>query len=122
MNPIVFLILLAVIFNTAAQIFLKMGVDRIGSFDFQWSIFFPMALKMISSPWIVLGLIIYVGSVGIWLMVLSRIPVSIAYPIASLGYVTSAIAAYYFLGEDLSVLRVAGILVILVGVYMVAKS
>ena len=64
----------------------------------------------------------YVGSMIIWLMVLSRSSVSIAYPMSSLGYITSAVAAYYFLGEDLSVVRLVGIFVILVGVYIVAKS
>lgn len=123
MNPIVFaLILFAVIFNTVAQVVLKMGMDRIGMFVFHWSNFVPIVFKIMVSPWIIIGLMMYVGSVAIWLMVLSRAPMSVAYPISSLGYVTSAIAAYYLLGEDLSVLRIAGILVILVGVYMVAKS
>ncbi len=122
MNPLIILVFVAVIFNTAAQLVLKVGIDRIGVFTFHWSNFIPILLKVMASPWIIIGLVIYVGSVGIWLMVLSRIPVSIAYPIASLGYLTSAIAAYYFLGENVTMLRIAGIVVILVGVYMVAKS
>lgn len=123
MDLIVFgLVLLAVAFNTVAQLALKMGIDRIGAFVFHWSNFIPIILKIMVSPWIILGLVIYVGSVGVWLMVLSRAPVSIAYPMSSLGYVTSAIAAYYLLGEDLSAIRVAGIIVILIGVYMVARS
>lgn len=122
MNPLIILVFVAVIFNTAAQLVLKVGIDRIGAFAFHWSNFIPIVLKIMASPWIIIGLVIYVGSVGIWLMVLSRIPVSIAYPIASLGYLTSAIAAYYFLGENVTMLRIAGIIVILFGVYMVAKS
>jgi drug/metabolite transporter (DMT)-like permease len=122
MNPLIILMLVAVVFNTAAQLVLKVGMDRIGVFTFHWSSFIPILLKVMASPWIIIGIIIYVGSVGIWLMVLSRIPVSVAYPIASLAYVTSAIAAYYFLGENVTMLRIAGIIVILIGVYMVAKS
>jgi len=82
----------------------------------------PIILKIIASPWIILGMMIYVGSVSVWLLVLSRTPISIAYPMASLGYITSAIAAYYLWGEDLTLMRIAGIIVILVGVYMVAKT
>lgn len=123
MNPIILiLILLAVVFNTAAQIALKLGMNQIGEFIFHWTNIIPIVLKVIMSPWIVLGTIIYVGSLGVWLMVLSRAPVSIAYPMSSLGYVTSAIVAYYLLGENLSILRIIGILVILIGVYMVAKT
>ena len=123
MSLIIFiLILLTVFFNTAAQIALKAGMLQIGHFSFTWENLIPITLKIIASPWIIFGIIIYAGSVGVWLMVLSRIPVSIAYPISSLGYVTSAIAAYYLWGENLTLMRIAGIIVILVGVYMVAKT
>ena len=123
MNYIVLtLILLAVVFNTTAQLLLKLGMTRIGVFAFSWNNLFPIIFKAISSPWILAGVCVYVGSLGVWLMVLSRTPVSIAYPMVSLAYITSAIAAYYLLGEDLSPIRMAGIIVILVGVYLVAKS
>lgn len=123
MNFVVFaLILLAVVFNTAAQILLKLGIDRIGTFVFSWSNFSNIILKIIASPWIVIGLIIYVGSIGVWLMVLSRTQISIAYPLASLAYVTVAISSYYILGEELSIMRIAGTIVILIGVYIVANS
>ena len=123
MNYIVLiLILLAVLFNTTAQLLLKLGMAKIGVFAFSWHNFAPIVFKAISSPWILAGVCVYVGSLGVWLMVLSRIPVSIAYPMVSLAYITSAIAAYYLLGEDLSLARIAGIIVILIGVYLVAKS
>lgn len=116
------LILLAVFFNTTAQLLLKMGMERIGVFAFNWENFIPIILKTIASPWILIGICVYVGSLSVWLMVLSRVPVSIAYPMASLAYITSAIAAHYLLGEDLSLIRITGIIVILFGVYLVAKS
>ncbi|EKD45431.1 MAG: small multidrug resistance transmembrane protein [uncultured bacterium] len=123
MNFVVFaLIILSVLFNTAAQIALKAGMLQIGHFNFSWENLIPIILKIIASPWIILGMMIYVGSVSVWLLVLSRTPISIAYPMASLGYITSAIAAYYLWGEDLTLMRIAGIIVILVGVYMVAKT
>jgi drug/metabolite transporter (DMT)-like permease len=123
MTPIILvLIVFTILFNTAAQLALKVGIVQIGAFVFHWSNLVPITWKVITSPWIITGLAIYLVSVGTWLMVLSRTPVSIAYPMSSLGYVTSAIAAYYLLGEDLTPIRVAGTFVILIGVYMVAKS
>lgn len=116
------LIILTVLLNTTAQIALKAGMLRVGHFAFTWNNLLPITLKIISSPWIIFGMFIYVGSVSVWLMVLSRIPVSIAYPMASLGYITSAIAAYYLCGEDLTLTRIMGIAVILLGVYLVAKN
>jgi multidrug transporter EmrE-like cation transporter len=123
MNYIVFLlILLCACFNTVAQIMLKTGMDRIGHFEFNWHNVIPIALQVALSPWVIFGLSFYIGSVIVWLMVLSRVPVSMAYPVSSISYITSAIAAYYLLGEDFGVMRIAGILIILTGVYLVAKS
>jgi len=101
---------------------LKAGMSQIGHFAFHYTNILPIAWQAVTCPWIILGMTTYVGSMMIWLMVLSRSSVGVAYPMSSLGYITSAIAAYYFLGEDLSVIRVVGIFVILVGVYIVAKS
>ena len=117
-----FLIVLTTLLNTAAQLALKAGMIQVGSFDFSWENILPIILKVAASPWIIIGMTIYVSSVTVWLMVLSRVSVSIAYPMASLGYITSAIAAYYLWGEDLTPTRIVGILVILVGVYLVAKN
>lgn len=123
MNTIVLsLILLAVVFNTVAQLALKAGMNQIGQFTFHYTNLVPIAWQVMTCPWIVLGVATYVGSMLVWLMVLSRSTVGIAYPMSSLGYITSAVAAYYFLGEDLSMVRLLGIFVILTGVYIVAKS
>ncbi|MDR1057237.1 MAG: hypothetical protein LBL17_01510 [Coxiellaceae bacterium] len=121
-NPaVLFLIILTVLLNTIAQLALKAGMIQIGTFSFTWDNLIPIIIKAILSPWIVSGLFIYLISALTWLMVLSRAPVSIAYPMSSLGYITSTIAAYYLWSEDLTPLRITGILVILIGVYMVAK-
>lgn len=123
MNCVVFVLIFLVAFlNTAAQIVFKIGMTKIGVFVFNWSSVIPIAIKVMISPWIFFGMIIYVGSVGTWLMVLSRVPVSVAYPISSVAYILSAIASYYLLGEDLSLMRIMGIMTILIGVCVVASS
>jgi len=58
----------------------------------------------------------------VWVVALSKVPVSIAYPMLSIGYVVNAVAAYYLLGESITPLRLAGIGVIILGVFMVARS
>jgi drug/metabolite transporter (DMT)-like permease len=116
------LIILTVILNTVAQIALKAGILQIGIFSFTWSNFVPIVIKVLLTPWILLGLFTYGVSVIVWLMVLSRTPVSIAYPISSLGYIISAIAANYILGENFTSIRIIGIFIILIGVYLIAKN
>ncbi|HEX7418092.1 MAG TPA: SMR family transporter, partial [Steroidobacteraceae bacterium] len=75
-----------------------------------------------TQPLIWLGLVCYAVSVLVWIVTLSRVDVSLAYPFLSLGYVVNALAAYYLFGENLNAQRLIAIAVICVGVYVLAKS
>ncbi len=116
------LILLGVFLNASAQLLLKAGMDQVGHFAFSWANVWPIGLETGSNPFIIIGILCYIISVVVWLLVLSRVDVSIAYPMVSIGYIVSAIAAYYLLGETITMQRILGILVILTGVYLVARS
>lgn len=123
MNAVTFgLILTGVLLNAGAQLLLKAGTNAIGTFQFTMENALPVGWKLATEPHIVGGLACYVVSVVVWVMALSRVEVSIAYPMLSIGYVVNAIAAWYLLGEALSGMRLAGIFVIIVGVVMVARS
>jgi len=116
------LILLGVLLNAAAQLLLKAGMGQIGHFDFSMANVLPVGIKVAANLPIISGLTLYVVSVGVWLLVLSRVQVSYAYPMLSIGYVVNAVAAYYLFGEPLSSIRVLGIFIIIAGVYLVAQS
>jgi len=58
----------------------------------------------------------------VWVLALSRAPVSIAYPMLSIGYIVNALLAYWLFGEPLHASKVAGIFVIIVGVYLLTRS
>jgi multidrug transporter EmrE-like cation transporter len=119
---IYFLILLGVFLNAAAQLMLKTGMNQIGHFEFSAANLVPIGLKVMVNPPIIAGLFAYVFSVVVWLLVLSRVQVSFAYPMLSIGYIVSAVAGFYLLGEDLSFLRIAGIVVIIAGVFLISQS
>jgi multidrug transporter EmrE-like cation transporter len=111
-TPLTFsLLLFGVLLNAGAQLLLKAGTNAV-----------PLGLRLAIEPHILGGLACYVVSVVVWVIALSRVPVSIAYPMLSIGYVVNAIAAYYLLGETVSPMRIAGIGVIIVGVFLVARS
>jgi multidrug transporter EmrE-like cation transporter len=121
--PTVFLlILLGVFLNAGAQLLLKAGMTRIGHFDFSFANIIPISVKVMGNPPILAGLCAYVISVGVWLLVLSRVQVSFAYPMLSIGYIVNAVAAYYLFGEDISLLQIVGIFVIISGVYLVSQG
>jgi multidrug transporter EmrE-like cation transporter len=116
------LILLGVLMNAAAQLLLKAGMGQIGHFEFSLANVVPIGVRVVANLPIISGLTLYVVSVGVWLLVLSRVQVSYAYPMLSIGYVVNAVAAYYLFGEPMSSLRVLGIFIIIGGVYLVAQS
>jgi multidrug transporter EmrE-like cation transporter len=116
------LVLLGVLLNAAAQLLLKAGTNAIGHFEFSAANVLPIGWKVATQPYIVGGLSCYVVSVAIWILALSRVEVSIAYPMLSIGYVVNAAAAYFLFGEAVSVQRLVGIGIIVLGVYVVARS
>jgi multidrug transporter EmrE-like cation transporter len=116
------LILCGVLLNAGAQLFLKAGMGQIGHFDFNMANIWPISLKVMGNLPIITGLSMYVMSVVVWLLVLSRVQVSFAYPMLSIGYVVNAFAANYFFGEPLTSVRMLGIFIIISGVYLVAQS
>ena len=123
MNAISFsLLMTGVLLNAGAQLLLKAGTNAVGVFAFSSDNLVPVGWKLATEPHIMGGLACYVLSVIVWIMALSRVEVSIAYPMLSIGYVVNALAAWYLFGEAVSLTRLAGIGIIVVGVYIVARS
>jgi multidrug transporter EmrE-like cation transporter len=116
------LVLLGVVLNAVAQLLLKAGTNAIGEFQFTAANLAPVGWKAATQPFILGGLACYVVSVGVWILALSRVEVSVAYPMLSIGYVINAVAAYLLFGEAVSPQRMVGIGIIIVGVYLVARS
>ena len=123
MNALSFsLILSGVLLNAAAQLLLKAGTNAVGHFAFSTENLIPVGLKLAFEPHILGGIACYVVSLVLWIMALSRVEVSIAYPMLSIGYVINALVAWHFFGESVNAMRMAGIGVIIVGVFLVARS
>ncbi len=118
---LILLILITALLNTSAQLILKAGMEKIGEFNFAVNNILPIGMKVIFSPFIITGIVIYVVSLSLWLLLLSRVPVSVAYPMSSMGFVFNAVGAYFIFGEHLSYPQVIGIFVIVLGVYLLAQ-
>jgi drug/metabolite transporter (DMT)-like permease len=80
------------------------------------------ALDLMRVPSLWYALMAYGFSVIVWTVGLSRVPVSQAYPLLSMGYVINIGLAWWLLGEVPNLQRVAGIGVIVIGVVLVARS
>ena len=114
--------LLSVLLNAAAQLFLKAGTNIVGTVSFGGADTFQTLLQIARVPWFWAGFACYGISLFTWIATLSRLPVSVAYPLISIGYVINAVAAWYLFGESLTAQKLIGIGFIVVGVILVSTT
>ena len=117
------LILTGVGMNAAAQLLLKAATRPLGAFTVfdADTLMKSIGILSLSVPFWA-GMMCYAFSVCVWLAALSKAPVSVAYPMLSLGYVVVAAVSAMWLGESLSMAKVLGIALICAGVVLVSRS
>lgn len=117
------LILTSVSLGVAGQLVLKMGIIRAGNLEAALAqSAWRFAAAILGSPLIVLGLAFYGISSVFWLLVLSRVELSLAYPMLALGYVGILIVSAVFLHEEVTTLRWLGTALIVIGVVLNATT
>lgn len=124
MKPIVWALLLTgVSLNAAAQLLLKAATRATGPLvSDSGRVAWPAAITVLTQLPLWLSLACYAVSIGIWTLTLSRVPVSVAYPMLSIGYVINAVAAAMLFGELLGASRIFGIVLICAGVALLARG
>jgi len=116
------LVMTGVLLNAIAQLALKASVSDTGIINLDLQSLLSSAGSLATNLWLWVGLICYAVSVVVWILALSRVDVSIAYPMLSIGYIVNALAASQLFNEPLGVGKVVGIGIIIVGVYVLARS
>lgn len=116
------LIFIGVMLNVAAQLLIKAGTNAIGYFEFTRENILPVGWKLATEWHIISAMACYGLSVVIWILALSRVQVSIAYPLLSMGYVVNAVAAWYLFNEAFNPTKVIGVGVIILGVIIISRA
>jgi drug/metabolite transporter (DMT)-like permease len=111
-----------VLLNAFAQLGLKNATRVTGPLVASDATVMSRAFDLLAVPSLWFALSAYGLSVIVWIVGLSRVPVSQAYPLLSLGYVLNIGLAWWLLDEPPNTQRVLGIAVIVVGVVLVARS
>lgn len=114
------LALVSILCGSIAQLFLKHGISSI-SLDFERGIV-SIITDCITNLHLWLGVSCYGLSLLFWVYVLSRMELGRAYPMVSLGYVLTLLLSHYFLGEDITLLKICGIFFIMIGVFCLLGS
>jgi len=115
------LILISSATGVAGQTVMKIGVERPGAASMDRGLFGVIS-AIFTSPLVLLGLTLYgVGALA-WILVLRRMDLNHAYPFLALNFVLIALVSRFILGEEVPLLRWAGIAVIVGGILLVARS
>ena len=118
----IMLILISIIFTSGSQIILKFGMMS-GSVQVALASrkTSEIALAIISSPFIMGGLFCFGLSAIIWLFVLSKVPLSSAYPFVALGIFATTIFGHFMFNEPITTLKAAGLFLVLTGILLIGK-
>lgn len=115
-------ILTSICAGVCGQLVLKYGMTQLGAQTISSGNLLSLVTRLAFSPWVLLGLTIYAAGTFFWLMVLSRVDLSFAYPMTSMSYVLIIGSSWMFLGESISLLRIAGVLTVVTGVILISQS
>ncbi|MBU0904787.1 MAG: EamA family transporter [Firmicutes bacterium] len=113
-----FLILLNTLILVSGQFLWKIGMtNRSVSFDSIGAIF-----RVMISPYILSGLFLYGMATVLWLFILTKVPLSVAYPIQSIAYILAVFGAYFFFQEEITLWKIIGVFLIMAGVSFIGIS
>lgn len=119
----ILLILFSISIAVAGQILLKIGINHIGMVNFSnLDALKQLFFGVIKSPLVISGLFLYVISAAIWLVVLSAVDLSFAYPFIGFTYVMVLVLSKFILKEDVNPIRWAGALIITIGVIVISRG
>lgn len=116
------LLMVAMCLTVTGELLLKSGMNRHGVLSVGFSTLLPTALKLISNPFVVGGFVFVFSGALFWLAVLSRWPLSMAYPLLSISYIIGIIASVVILREKVNSVQIIGVFVIILGVFLVSRS
>lgn len=121
MIPLIFLI--GISLGAMGGILMKVGAGQIGHVEIHSIIdLLHYLFRLFTNLASLAGVFLYFMSAVIWAYLLTKLDISFVQPILALTYVVTPILAIIFLGEHVTALRWLGIAVIILGVFIVART
>lgn len=115
------LILISVFLGAIGQVLVKYGAVNL-NLNFTIKYLVPSILSILKNLPVMLGVISYGLSFLLWIKVLSKVELSYAYPMVSLGYIITMVFSYFLFKENISFIRILGVAFIMLGVILVSRS
>lgn len=115
-------ILISVSFSIVAQVLLKHGMSSVTTQAALKSDLLTAISSIITNISVLAGLTCYVFGAAVWLLVLSKVDVSKAYPFVGIGLIGTMLLAYWFLNEPLTPMKVMGTVFVLIGIVLISQQ
>lgn len=117
MLRLIILIIAQSLLLVGAQSLLKVSVQLFGKFQWTWQFF-----KTVFTTWqFAASGICALSAMLVWMFVLKKYEFSLAYPLLSISYIIGLLAAYFFFHETIPLTRWIGVVIVMIGVYFIAK-
>jgi uncharacterized membrane protein len=124
MNLALIYILVSVVIGVAGQLLLKKGMNNMGgvSIAVPANELIGVLWRIGTNPYVFFGLAVYLLSTVFWLVALSHVDLSYAYPFASLSYGFTIFGSWWLLGENITPFKLIGTLIICCGVVVISRG
>ena len=122
MDTGLFYILTSIVFGVCGQLLFKKGALYLGPIELQMRQSIAIVTRMLTSPHLLLGFACYAGGTFFWILALSKVDLSYAYPMLSIGYVLIFLFSWWLFGESVTPIRLLGTVIVCVGVYLISIS
>lgn len=109
---------LLILTESAGQLFTKVAGDQLGQMDFSWQWLSDVA----RNPGILAAIACYIGGFFVWMLILRRSSLSLAFPLSSLVFVVVLLGSWLGLGEHIGALHWVGVVVIMAGIALLAEG
>lgn len=119
MNPLI-IVMICIVCGAFGQLSLKHGMNILGEISLR-NIFFSRFFQIVFQPFVLTGIVLYAFSMFLWLVAISKLDLSLAYPLLSAGYIVVAVFSFIFLKEHISLLRWVGTLLIVMGSFLILR-
>jgi drug/metabolite transporter (DMT)-like permease len=123
MIKLILFLLVALVIEAVGVVYLSKGLKQIGEIQhYSVAELGRLVGRAVHNPWVLLGTALETAFFLMLLMLLKRHDVSLIWPLTSLGFVLTALAARFINGEQVSVLRWTGVVLIVIGAALVGWS
>ncbi len=116
------LLLLLITFNVLGQLVIKQAMLEGGEIRIDFKNLIPTAIRLFTTPKVILGLALYASGAFVWMIVLSQMELSVAYPMTSISYVLLTVLSLLLFSEKITLVKGIGTGIICLGVLVLSRA